>query len=429
MRKGTHGSPRIPRIGALLLAAGMCGAASTASAQQGLVPDAIKARVNQLVKTCVDAGGRLGNMTGEGRFVLPYDFTGDGRTDFVVSEGNVPCTGRPDLFRAGGLSRVELHVATGSGTRLAFADRLLAYRVLAGPPAKLQVARRGSGCGPGSGERTRCGAELRWNAAANRFDEVETGREGGGRLPNPRPAVLDMGVVPMGAEPVVATAAGPAPSKPATALPSAASGDYTARCERETKAKYPDMSAASVQATCQEGWRAVQAALPIADALLAAAPVGPGGRPGLAALQSRLPQVRWAAPSADERRAGRLANGRMGELEVGVDGATTADALWFHWNEVAGAPPYDIAGALAARGATVTAMGCYHFGISEQNRVFNVQAPGRAPFSVASYDRGAPLASAIAHQTITLDLTGKVPTQASLRAEFRDPPWQAPCPF
>lgn len=427
MRTGTRRGSRSPLAGTWLLASGLCGVAATASAQQ--VPDQIKDRVNELVKTCVDAGGLIGDMRGQGRFVLPYDFTGDGRTDFVVSEGNVPCTGKPDLFRAGGLSRVELHVASGNDTQLAFADRLLAYRVVAGPPARLQVARRGSACGPGSSARTRCGAELRWNAAANRFDEVETGREGGGQLPNPRPAVVDGAAAPPGDAPTLATS-GTAPM--ATPAPASAAnrGAYTARCAAETKAKYPDMTDASIAETCREGWGAVQAALPIADALLAVVPARPGERRDLAALKSRLPQVRWgAAPSAGERREGRVASGRMGVLEVGVDGAPTPTALWFNWHAVGGAPPYNIAEALAARGAKVTPMGCYHFGVSEQNRVFNIDAPGHAPFSVTSYDRGAPLASSIAHQTITLDLTGRLPTQASLRAEFRDPAWESPCPF
>lgn len=428
MRIGTRRTSWVPLASAWLLASWLCGTATTAHAQRGLVPAAIKARVNELVKTCVDAGGLIGDMSGQGRFVLPYDFTGDGRTDFVVSEGNVPCTGKPDLFRAGGLSRVELHVASGNDTQLVFADRLLAYRVVAGPPARLQVARRGSGCGPGSTGRTRCGAELRWNAAANRFDEVETGREGGGQLPNPRPAVVDGAAAPSGDGPGLATTGTAPMATPPPAAPD--SGAYNARCFSENKARYPDMTDAAARETCLEGWRAVLAALPIADAILGVVPASPGERHDLSALKSRLPQVRWgAALSAAERREGRVASGRMGALEVGVDGAPTPTALWFNWHEVGGAPPYNIAEALAARGAKVTPMGCYHFGVSEQNRVFNIDAPGHAPFSVTSYDRGAPLASSIAHQTITLDLTGRLPTQASLRAEFRDPAWESPCPF
>ncbi len=141
---------------------------STAAAQQ--VPEPIKARVNELVAQCVRAGGQLGDMRGQGQFVIPRDFNGDGATDFLVSEGNVPCTGRPQLFRPGGLARVQLWLGDAAGgARLAFEDQLLAYRVLDGRPAKLQIARRGPACGA-----ARCGDELRWNAAANRFDMAPT---------------------------------------------------------------------------------------------------------------------------------------------------------------------------------------------------------------------------------------------------------------
>jgi hypothetical protein len=155
------------RVGLTAIIAALAAAPATA---QGSVPQEIQARVNELVARCVQAGGTLGSMRGEGRFVIPADFTGDGQLDFLVSEGNVPCTGRPALFRPDGLARVELWVRQADGSaRLAFADRLLAYRVLAGPPARLQIARRGPACGA-----ARCGDELRWNGTAARFDMAPT---------------------------------------------------------------------------------------------------------------------------------------------------------------------------------------------------------------------------------------------------------------
>ncbi len=154
---------------AAIAAAAVAATAAPVHAQEG-VPREIEARVSELVARCVAAGGTLGSMRGEGRFVLPADFTGDGRLDFLVSEGNVPCTGRPALFRPDGLARVELWVRQADGSaRLAFADRLLAFRVLAGPPARLQIARRGPACGA-----ARCGDELRWNASATRFELAPT---------------------------------------------------------------------------------------------------------------------------------------------------------------------------------------------------------------------------------------------------------------
>jgi len=148
-----------------LVIAGLAG-----SAQAQSVPEPIKARVNTLVAQCARAGGQLGQMTGQGQFVIPRDFTGDGRTDFLISEGNFPCVGKPTLFRPDGLARVELWIGEGQTDRLGFADRLLAYRVLDGRPAKLQIARRAPACGGPA----RCGDELRWNASAARFDMAPT---------------------------------------------------------------------------------------------------------------------------------------------------------------------------------------------------------------------------------------------------------------
>jgi hypothetical protein len=192
------------RAGLTATVAALVAAPATA---QGGVPQEIQARVNELVARCAQAGGTLGSMRGEGRFVIPADFTGDGQLDFLISEGNVPCTGRPALFRPDGLARVELWVRQADGSaRLVFADRLLAYRVLAGPPAKLQIARRGPACGA-----ARCGDELRWNEVAARFDMAPTdGRQ---------VAIAAAPGAAPGAAPAAASAARPA--APAAAKPGA----------------------------------------------------------------------------------------------------------------------------------------------------------------------------------------------------------------
>lgn len=182
-------------------------AAVAASAGAQGVPEPIRARVNELVAQCAAAGGRLGDMRGAGQFVIPRDFNGDGRTDFLVSEGNLPCTGRPDLFRPGGLARVQLWLGDAAGgATLAFEDRLLAYRVLDGRPAKLQIARRGPACGGPA----RCGDELRWNAAASRFDLAPTDGRQAAITPAP------------GAQAAPAVAASAAVATPATTRPAAA---------------------------------------------------------------------------------------------------------------------------------------------------------------------------------------------------------------
>ena len=102
------------RIPALLAAAMI---AAPASAQSG-VPEAIKTRVNELVARCAQAGGTLGSMTGQGRFVIPADFSGDGRTVvFVTSLALSPweANGKLDVYaldRATG-SRAQLSVTAG----------------------------------------------------------------------------------------------------------------------------------------------------------------------------------------------------------------------------------------------------------------------------------------------------------------------------
>jgi hypothetical protein len=94
--------------------------------------------------------------------------------------------------------------------------------------------------------------------------------------------------------------------------------------------------------------------------------------------------------------------------------------LNFAWQDVGGDPPNDVAGAMTARGASVTPIGCYHYGPSEVNRVFIVDAPGRAPFALTTYTRAAPLVYSHADQTIQADLSGKLPTLPGLQAEHTD---------
>ncbi len=411
-------------IGALFL-----GAILAASAQaQGSVPGIIKERVNALVAQCARAGGSLGAMTGQGQFVIPKDFNGDGKTDFLVSEGNFPCAGRPALFRPDGLAKVQLYVSDGAGgATLAFEDRLLAYRVLDGRPAKLQIARRGPACGA-----SRCGDELQWNASAGRFDEHATD----GRKLAARPAAGAAGTVAVAAAsaPEAGPAPGPASGQPAGPAEGAlsvqpgAKDRFIAQCTRDQKARYPKMDAANLGRGCADGWTRVMAAGPIADMLLAGVPAKAGEALSLANLKARLAQVRWQAGGKAHRNAPDAA-GTSGGLNVSIIGAPTARTLSVGWQKMEAEIPYDAAGALAARGAKVTPLGCYHFGPSEANRVFVVAAPGRPAFALTVYERSAAMGGQMSHITMSADLTGKLPTLAGLRAEHRDPPWTSPCPF
>lgn len=394
-----------------------------AAAQVAAVPQVVKARVNQLVAACAAAGGALGPMTGQGQFVIPRDFTGDGRMDFLVSEGNFPCTGRPTLFRQDGRARVELYVADGAGgAQLVFTDRLLGFRVLDGRPARLQIARTGPACGGAP----RCGDELRWNTATRNFLLTPTdGRRGAPAAGSP--AMADAGAAPGPVSPpAAAVAAGPAAAPLAVAAN--ARQTFLARCRGETKARYSQMNASAIEGACADGWAKVEAAGPLADAFLAAVPARPGERITLAALRQRLPQLRLTTTRAARANAPD-ATGRLGALEASVTGTPLIREFTLSWSKLEADPPYDVAGAMAARGARVRALGCYHFGPSEVNRVHIVEAPGRPPFALTTYTRAAALGGQTSWQAVSADLSGQLPTLASLRAANRDPAWNATCPY
>jgi hypothetical protein len=422
-------SIRNPVAGLLALLAATC--ALPASAQRG-VPETIKQRVNELVAACAQAGGQLGTMSGQGQFVIPADFSGDGQPDFVVSEGNLPCTGKPDLFRRDGQARVELFLADGEGdVRLAFADDLLAYRVLDGRPAKLQIARKGAGCGAGSPPAAQCGAELRWNAGTRGFDEVPTGSRNGAPAIGVRPAVIQGAVASAGpaAPPAADATASAGAAAPKATVPANAGAAFVAACTKDLRARHPQIAADSAARDCAYQWEKILASGELADAVLAAVPARTGERPGVADLRARLPQVRWdARPQSQGAQGSFLATGRWNALQVYVEGPAPASRLNLAWAEVGAEWPYDLPGALRARGAKVESLGCYHFGSVEQNQVYVVSLPPRPPFALTIYQLGAAFANSNASQVFTLDLTGKLPTLAALRAEHRDPPWTVPCP-
>ncbi|MDZ4372923.1 MAG: hypothetical protein U1C74_16055, partial [Phenylobacterium sp.] len=127
---------------------------------QARVPPVVMEHLQGLEARCRADGGRPGG----GRFIVAQDFTGDGRPDYLISEGDFVCTGRPDLFRQNGEARVDIFVTDARGQALrAFSDRLIAFRVLAGAPVKVQIARRGAVCGAAAGPTTQCATQLAWN--------------------------------------------------------------------------------------------------------------------------------------------------------------------------------------------------------------------------------------------------------------------------
>lgn len=149
----TETMAQMGRAMAIVLAA-LLSATAAPAAGQAVVPEPIRARVNEMVAACVAAGGALGNQRGPNGFVIPRDFNGDGRTDFLVTEGGFPCAGAPMALRPQGQARLQLWLGDGAGgARLLFDDRVAGHRLVEGQPATLSIIRSGAACGAG---RTRC---------------------------------------------------------------------------------------------------------------------------------------------------------------------------------------------------------------------------------------------------------------------------------
>jgi hypothetical protein len=378
----------------------MAFAATAAQAQS--VPEPIKARVNDLVAQCARAGGQLGQMTGQGQFVIPRDFTGDGRTDFLVSEGNFPCVGKPALFRPDGLARVELWVGDGASARLGFADRLLAYRVLDGRPARLQIVRKAPACGGPA----RCGDELRWNAQSVSFEEWPTD----GRKVSARPAT---GAAAMAAAPPSSPTTSPTTAQQAAGIPQVQPGAdaaFKARCRKETLAQSGPAAAKWVDGHCAEQWGRAVAAQPLAEAMLAAVNTGAGP---VEALRRATPMVRWAS----RPEPGALASGRLGSTSAALSGKGRADSFAISWMQVGALIPFDVAAALEARGARLALTACEKLGAGEGERVWSVTLPGRKPFALTVSQRTAPTANASSSYAADAALDGRAPRRGPTGCE------------
>jgi hypothetical protein len=195
---------------------------------------------------------------------------------------------------------------------------------------------------------------------------------------------------------------------------------FVARCVQETIAANAE-AANWAESVCTENWNSVAAAGPMADAILAAAPVE-AAAVDPSTLSGALSMVAW-----DARAEGVLvASGRIGD-DLSVQVERSPPSLNFYWSEVGMPIPYDVVEALKARGAEATLVGCMSFGMSEVNRSFRVSAPGHAPFTLGVYARTAPTANAHSFYNVSTDLSGRVKTLADLGASGDD--WAATCPF
>ncbi|MBJ6978946.1 hypothetical protein [Luteimonas sp. MC1895] len=112
------------------------------------------------------------------------------------------------------------------------------------------------------------------------------------------------------------------------------------------------MAAADIDSDCGYTWGKIEAAGPLADAMLAAVPARPGERIALTDLRTRVPAARWDARPSVSGSSTAVATGRLGALDAWVDGTASApSSLSLGWSEVGADTPYDLAGALMARGA------------------------------------------------------------------------------
>lgn len=346
------------------------------------VPAVVVSHMQSLDARCRAAGGR----DGQGRYVVAQDFNGDGRLDYLLSEGDYVCVGRPGLFRQEGQARVDVFVTDSANTaRRVYSEVLAGFRVVAGRPTKIQVARRGAACG--GGPQAQCAAQLEWNGTG--FGEgVSVVRA----APNAAP---------------VASAPGPlAPAASPAAGPATAS-DFIARCRRELLAR--EASAARwADEACRGNWNKVVASGAAADLLMAVVP-RPGERPTLASVRAAATGVRWSAKP--EPRA--LASGTLGELKVSVSGPGAPAEVSVGWQKVGAEIPYDLPGALQARGAGVQLAACEKLGVGEGERHYAVSVAGRTPFGLTVSQRTAPTGDAWSSYSATAKLDGRPPPRGS----------------
>ncbi|WP_297364431.1 hypothetical protein [Thauera sp.] len=169
---------------------------------------------------------------------------------------------------------------------------------------------------------------------------------------------------------------------------------------------------------CMAEWSKVGASAAATDALLSALPAAPGEAVPLAALRQRLGGVRWSAKPASRQLS---ASGQLGKLAVSVTGTPAAKTLGVNWMEAGAEVPFDIIGAMRARGVELTEIACEEFGSGEWQRVFAGRVPGRAPFRLEVAQRTAPVANANSYYGATIDLSGMLPAVSGPRQACVNP--------
>jgi hypothetical protein len=119
---------------------------------------------------CRVAGGRPGG----GAYIFVHDFSGDGLIDYLISEGNYNCIGKPDTFRSGGKAAVEIYVTSGQDATRAFNEVVRGYRILNTSPRTVQIFRDGVTCDRAASAT--CTVTLRWDPPSRRFLDASASR-------------------------------------------------------------------------------------------------------------------------------------------------------------------------------------------------------------------------------------------------------------
>jgi hypothetical protein len=401
----------MPRVQvASVVLASIAFAAGPTAAQTPRPPPTVAAKIAVMDTACGVAGGKPAG----GAYIFVYDFTGDGVNDYLVSEGNYQCAGKPDLFRPGGKAVVEIYVSNAGDAQRVFYETVRGYRILDGRPRSVQVMRDGAACGGGAAT---CTVTLRYDGPTHRFTT-------GSGLGAP-PAISQGGANDQpAAAPRTAQASG-APSGPTpAAAPSVAETQtvFMARCRRERLALDRRMTVAQADSSCEDIWTKAVAALPAANAILALG----GGAPGpmsQATVRAAFSGATWGGRPSP----GVPSSGRLGQWSIALRGQTLINEVSFEWGKKGDSTPYDVVEALRVRGARVTSVACYGYGASEQNNVYRVEAPGRPPFGVRIYDHHAGTAVETANYNVVVELNGTAPTFASVKRGPDGAEYQARC--
>lgn len=181
---------------------------------------------------------------------------------------------------------------------------------------------------------------------------------------------------------------------------------FLARCRQETLRVQP--SAASwVGGHCSAQWRRAAAAGPMAEAILALAPMEGGTPPSRDEARARLPMVQWSSGGTE----GRLDDASVHLLDAGR-------GIGFYWRMRGSEGRYNVIEALRIRGVTLRTLGCPQYPGASMGRekVMLAELAGRSPFTLTVYSRPAPTGVEPGLYDVNADFSTAIPDMAALRA-------------